>query len=256
MRAISGRPGLLVFLAVLLPGMLLAAEVVTVAVASNFAKTAADVSAAFTRDTGVPVRISHGSTGKLYAQIINGAPFDVFLAADTERAALLEQSGLIVAGSRRTYATGSLVLWSNDERLRDEDCREMLERGDYLRLALANPATAPYGSAAREFLVGAGLWDSASTHAVYGENIVQTLQFVATGNATLGFIAKSQTADPALPEATCRWPVPVSAHAPLDQQAVVLKRAGSHDGARLFADFLETPAARSIIRRHGYQVAD
>ena len=163
---------------------------------------------------------------------------------------------MIVAGSRRTYATGSLVLWSNDERLRGKDCRQMLERGDYGHLALANPATAPYGSAAREFLAGAGLWDSASRRAVYGENIAQTLQFVATGNATLGFIARSQTTDFALPEAACRWPVPVSSHASLDQQAVVLKRAGSHDAARLFADFLETPAARSIIRRHGYQVVD
>ena len=172
MHSISGRPRLLVVLAGLLPGMLFAADVVTVAVASNFAKTAADVSAAFTRDTGVPVRISHGSTGKLYAQIINGAPFDIFLAADTERAALLEQSGLTVAGSRRTYATGSLVLWSNDERLRGKDCRQMLERGDYRHLALANPATAPYGSAAREFLAGAGLWDSASTRAVYGLSLI------------------------------------------------------------------------------------
>ncbi len=236
--------------------MLLAADVVTIAVASNFAKTAADVSAAFTRDTGVPVRISHGSTGKLYAQIVNGAPFDIFLAADTERAALLEQSGLIVAGSRRTYATGSLVLWSNDERLRGKDCLAVLERGEYVRLALANPATAPYGSAAREFLAETGLWDSTSTRAVYGENITQTLQFVTTGNATLGFIAKSQTMDPEVPEAACRWPVPVSSHAALDQQAVLLKRAASHDGARLFADFLETPAARAIIRRHGYQVAE
>ncbi len=200
--------------------------------------------------------MSHGSTGKLYAQIINGAPFDVFLAADTERAALLEQSGLAVAGSRRTYATGSLVLWSNDERLRGKECLTVLERGDYARLALANPATAPYGSAAREFLVATGLWDSASTRADYGENIAQTLQFVATGNATLGFIARSQTTDPEVPEAACRWPVPVSSHAPLDQQAVLLRRAGRHDGARLFADFLQTPAARSIIRRHGYQVAE
>ena len=256
MRSFPGRLRLLALLVSVVPGALFAADVVTVAVASNFAKTAADVSAAFTRDTGIPVRISHGSTGKLYAQIINGAPFDVFLAADTERAALLEQSGLIVAGSRRTYATGSLVLWSNDERLRGKDCRQMLERGDYGHLALANPATAPYGSAAREFLAGAGLWDSASRRAVYGENIAQTLQFVATGNATLGFIARSQTTDFALPEAACRWPVPVSSHASLDQQAVVLKRAGSHDAARLFADFLETPAARSIIRRHGYQVVD
>lgn len=254
MRSIPGRRRLLFLLANVLPGVLLASDIVTVAVASNFAKAAADISAAFTRDTGVPIRISHGSTGKLYAQILNGAPFDVFLAADTERAALLERSGLIVAGSRRTYATGSLVLWSRDEKLRGRDCLEVLAKGDYDHVALANPATAPYGSAARQFLAGAGLWVSASSRAVYGENIAQTLQFVATGNANLGFIARSQTVNTALPVAACTWPVPVAEHAPLHQQSVLLKRAGGNPGARLFADFLMTPAARAIIRRHGYEV--
>lgn len=204
----------------------------------------------------MPVRASHGSTGKLYAQIINGAPFDVFLSADTDRPLLLERAGLIVSGSRWTYATGSLVLWSRDEALRGKDCRAVLERSAYGRLALANPKTAPYGAAAREFLIGAGLWEAAASRAVYGENIAQTLQFVATGNATLGFVASSQTADPALPAGTCFWPVPVSRHAPLHQQAIVLKRASDNNGARRFADFLKTPAAKKIIREHGYQVSD
>jgi len=204
----------------------------------------------------VPVRTSHGSTGKLYAQIIHGAPFDVFLSADTDRPLLLEQAGLIVSGSRQTYATGSLVLWSRDEAMRGKDCRAVLEKSEFGRLALANPETAPYGSAAREFLVGAGLWERASARAVYGENIAQTLQFVATGNATLGFVASSQTTNPALSAGTCTWPVPVATHAPLHQQAVVLKRASSNDGARRFADFLKTPAAKKIIREHGYQVPE
>lgn len=256
MRSIPGRLRVLSFVASFLPGLLFAADIVTVAVASNFAKTAAAVSAAFTQESGVPVRTSHGSTGKLYAQIINGAPFDVFLSADTDRPLLLEQAGLIVNGSRQTYATGSLVLWSQDESMRGEDCRAVLEQSAYGRLALANPGTAPYGSAAREFLIGAGLWETASACAVYGENIAQTLQFVATGNATLGFVARSQTMDPALPAGTCAWPVPVSTHAPLHQQAVVLKRASGNDGARRFADFLKTPAAKKIIREHGYQVSD
>jgi len=255
-RSILGRLRVLSLVASFLPGLLFAADVVTVAVASNFAKTAAAVSTAFTRESGVPVRTSHGSTGKLYAQIINGAPFDVFLSADTDRPLLLEQAGLIVNGSRRTYATGSLVLWSQDETMRGKDCRAVLEESAYGRLALANPKTAPYGSATREFLIGAGLWEAASARAVYGENIAQTLQFVATGNATLGFVAKSQTTNPALPAGTCSWPVPVSTHAPLHQQAVVLKRASGNDGARRFADFLKTPAAKKIIRKHGYQVSD
>ena len=242
--------------AALLPGLLLADDVVTIAVASNFATTAAELSAAFTEVSAVPVRISPGSTGKLYAQIVNGAPFDLFLAADSLRPLLLEQSGYAVTGSRQTYAVGSLVLWSRDERLRDKDCREALEQGDYRWLALANPATAPYGAAAREYLEKAGLWESASQRVVFGENIVQTLQFVATGNATMGFVALSQTKDPRLPPATCAWTVPAPSLTSLQQQLVLLHRAGSNTGARQFIEFLVSPAARKIIGRHGYTVPD
>ncbi len=246
----------LLLVAALLPGLLLADDAVTVAVASNFATTAAELSATFTKISAVPVRISPGSTGKLYAQIINGAPFDLFLAADSQRPLLLEQSGHTVTGSRRTYAIGSLVLWSRDERLRGKDCREVLEQGDYRWLALANPETAPYGAAAREYLEDAGLWESASQRAVFGENIAQTLQFVATGNATLGFVALSQTKEPHLPSATCSWTVPAPSQASLHQQLVLLARARSNVGARQFLEFLRTPAAREIIRRHGYGVPD
>lgn len=254
MRFARRRLRVPLLIASLLPGALFAAEEVTLAVASNFARTAAEISAVFTRETGVAVRISQGSTGKLYAQIIHGAPYDVFLAADAERPLLLERSGQIVSGSRRTYATGRLVLWSRDESLRGKDCWKLLQRGAYDRLALANPATAPYGAAAREFLIGEGLWGTASARAVYGENISQTLQFVATQNAMLGFVANSQTADPLLPEGTCAWLVPESAHAPLNQQRVMLRRAAGNDGARRYLEFLDTPAARRIIVRHGYQV--
>lgn len=240
----------------LLPGALFAKEIVTVAVASNFASAAADVSAAFTEETGVPVRLSQGSTGKLYAQVLNGAPYDVFLAADTERPLLLEQNGHIVSGSRATYALGSLVLWSRDERLRGQDCRYALEQGDYGRLALANPETAPYGAAAREFLISENLWESVSHRAVYGENIAQTLQFVATGNASLGFIAKAQTEVSNLPAATCSWPVPETRHAPLRQQAVLLARASGNQGAHRFLEFLDSAVAKRIIRQHGYRVLD
>ena len=242
--------------AALLPGLLLADDVVTIAVASNFATTAAELSAAFTEATAVPVRISPGSTGKLYAQIVNGAPFDIFLAADSLRPLLLEQSGYAVTGSRQTYAIGSLVLWSRDERLRGKDCREALQQGDYRWLALANPATAPYGAAAREYLEKAGLWESASQRVVFGENIAQTLQFVATGNATMGFVALSQTKDPRLPPATCAWTVPAPSLTSLQQQLVLLQRAGSNTGAGQFIEFLVSPAASKIIGRHGYTVPD
>ena len=204
----------------------------------------------------MPVRISSGSTGKLYAQIINGAPFDVFLSADAERPLLLEQSGHIVNGSRRSYAIGALVLWSHDERLRGEDCREVLQRGDYNWLALANPNTAPYGLAAREVMEAAGLWDDAARRAVFGENIAQALNFVVTGNATLGFVAKSQTVNLDLPAAACAWQVPGSLHTPLYQQVVLLKQADNRPSAQRFVEFLGTPTARKIISKNGYTLPD
>lgn len=256
MRSVAGRLRVLAALAALLPVFSSADPGITIAVASNFAKTAAEVSGAFTEASGVPVRISAGSTGKLYAQIINGAPFDVFLAADTERPSLLEQSGHTVSGSRRTYATGSLVLWSRDEALRGRDCRKALQQGEYARLALANPRTAPYGAAAREFLVGASLWEAASKRAVYGENIAQTLQFAATGNATMGFIASAQAMDAALPAATCSWRVPMATHRPLQQQLVILRRAAGNADAQRFVDFLGSAPAKYIVGRHGYRVSD
>lgn len=243
-------------MATLLPRLLFADDIVTVAVASNFAVTAEEISTAFTRESGTPVRLSSGSTGKLYAQIINGAPFDVFLSADAERPLLLEQSGHIVNGSRRSYAIGGLVLWSHDARLRGKDCREALQRGDYDWLALANPRTAPYGFAAREVLEAAGLWQDAARRAVFGENIAQALNFVVTGNATLGFVARSQTVNLDLPAAACAWQVPGSLHTPLYQQLVLLKKAGGNVGAQRFVDFLGTPAAGKIIRKNGYRVPD
>ncbi len=236
----------------MLPPFAVANEVVTVAVASNFSGTARELASRFTAQSGIPVRISNGSTGKLYAQIINGAPFDVFLAADGERPRLLEETGHIVTGSRFTYATGALVLWSRDEALRGKDCREALHRGAYDRLALANPETAPYGSAAREVLLGAGLWDLASKRMVLGENITQALQFVATGNATLGLVARSQLTNTELPDESCSWSVPKSMHSPIVQQAVLLIRAREHQGAADFIAFLHTPLAEEIIVRHGY----
>ena len=256
MLAVFGRRRVLFLLAILLPKCLFADDIVTVAVASNFSVTAEAIATAFTRESGVPVRISSGSTGKLYVQIINGAPFDVFLSADAERPQLLEQSGHIVKGSRRSYAIGALVLWSHDERLRGQDCREALQRGDYNWLALANPNTAPYGLAAREVMEAAGLWGDAARRAVFGENIGQALNFVVTGNASLGFVAKSQTVNLDLPAAVCAWQVPGSLHTPLYQQVVLLKRADNRASAQRFVEFLSTPTARKIISKNGYTVPD
>ncbi len=236
----------------LLANLAVADDVVTVAVASNFATTARELADQFTRQSEVSVRLSVGSTGKLYAQIINGAPFDVFLAADVERPRLLEESGYSVAGMRFTYATGSLVAWSADASLSDRDCRDALLKGDFRHLAIANPITAPYGKAARDVLMHLQLWDTAYRRIVFGENIAQALQFTATGNATLGFIAKSQTLRPELPAATCSWQVPESMHDPIEQQLVLLSRAADSIGAKQFIEFIRSPAAREIIIVQGY----
>lgn len=242
------RCALLLLLAIAVPAF--AGDVVTVAVASNFSPAAAELSSRFSTESGVEVRISSGSTGKLYAQILNGAPFDLFLAADTERPALLERAGHAVAGSRYTYARGALVLWSREAA----DCLAVLADPEAGHVALANPDTAPYGRAAREFLEHEGLWDAVYGRAVYGENIAQTLQFVATGNAVVGLIARAQLGAAELPPAACTWEVPANTHASLDQQAVLLARAADNAGARRFHEFLRSPAAMGIIQSHGYEV--
>ena len=231
------------------------AEPLTIAVASNFAPAAREIAAQFTSETGNYVRVSAASTGKLYAQINNGAPFDILLAADSERPRLLEASGLGVAGTRFTYAIGSLVLWSREPKFAAVDCRRQLEDLGRDHLAIANPETAPYGAAAREFLLDIGLWDRAQPRLVFGENISQTLQFVASGNASLGLIARSQSIDARLPEATCSWPVPETAHSPIEQQAVLLQRAAKNSIAASFLEFVTGPTAREIVARHGYTVS-
>ncbi len=233
---------------ILLPVAAIGEDYVTVAVASNFASAAREISEQFSRDSGTPVRITTASTGKLYAQIVNGAPFDVLLAADTERPLRLESSGAGVRGTRFTYALGALVLWSRQV----DDCREELQRADGGRIAIANPETAPYGAAARSFLQQSGLWDSLGDRLVVGENISQTLQFAASGNAALGFIARAQLGVPSLPPASCSWQVPETMHAAIEQQAILLQRGAGGDGAKSFLEFLRGEAGRAIIRRHGY----
>jgi molybdate transport system substrate-binding protein len=240
----------------LLPGLVASAEPLTIAVASNFVSTAEELSNQFMESTGYEVRISPGSTGKLYAQISNGAPYDIFLSADSERPALLEANGLGVDGTRETYAIGSLVLWSVDSRFSGSECRDFLQDPGSGHLAIANPETAPYGAAAKDYLLGAQLWEGVEARLVFGENISQTLQFVASGNAVAGLIAKSQSVDPRLPDATCIWAVPLSTHRPLEQQALVLQRAAGNTVAMTFLEFLTSAAAQKIILRHGYAVPE
>ena len=180
---------LLYLFVLLLPAASAAGDRLTIAVASNFAQVALELAEAFARDTGAAVRVSTGSTGKLYGQIVNGAPFDVFLAADAVRPALLENAGEGLAGTRRTYAIGSLVFWSRAPELADQ-CTDALANLDG-RLAIANPVTAPYGRAAKEYLMAEGRWEALEPSLVFGESAAQTLQFVATGNAQAGLVAAS-----------------------------------------------------------------
>lgn len=246
------RPALL--FAVLAPVISIADESLTIAVASNFQATAGEIAAEFTEATKIPVRISTGSTGKLYTQILNGAPYDLFLAADAARPKLLEDHNAAVRGSRVTYAIGSLVLWSADSALKGDGCLQALENGAYRHLAIANPLTAPYGIAAKEFLQASGTYDDASSRLVYGENISQTLHFVASGNATLGLIALSQVAGDLPVTASCSWNVPNAMYSAIEQQAVILSASTHLNAAKQFLDFLQAPQTVAILEDRGYTV--
>lgn len=237
---------------ILLPVVATGQDVVTVAVASNFSMAIDEIAAEFTASTGQQVRVITASTGKLHAQIVNAAPFDVLLAADGARPESLEYSGEGVSGTRFTYAIGELVLWSRQLT----DCRAALDSPGKARIAIANPETAPYGAAAREFLQQAGLWESLRSQLVIGESISQALQFVASGNAQLGFIARSQLQAPSLPDATCAWTVPAGLHMPIEQQAILLRHGQDMDGAKRFLQFLRSDASRVIIERHGYRLPE
>jgi len=237
----------------LLGSQLACADTLTVAVASNFKSTAEVIAAKFSAETGHEVRFSSASTGKLYAQIVHGAPFDILLAADSEHPALLQAAGL-AAGAGVTYAIGELVLWSGDPSFSGSDCRQALANLGKRKLAIANPETAPYGRAAKEFLTGADLWEQVASQLVYGENIAQALHFAVTGNAGFAVIAKSQAIDPRLPTTGCSWPVPSDQYHPIEQQLVVLSRAADNPVASRFLQFLQSADARDTIRQSGYGV--
>lgn len=216
---------------------------VRVAVASNFREAIKDISARFETKTGNEVTLIFGSTGSHYAQIVNGAPFDIFLAADSRRPELLEKNG--IARERFTYAVGKLVLWSPQVGFVDPG-GVVLDEMDFHHLAIANPELAPYGRAAEQVLQARGIWDKVSTRLVYGENINQTFQFVFSGNAELGFVAYSHVKQWI---AGSWWEVPQVLYSPIEQQAVLLKDS---EISRAFLAFLRTDEAQSIIRNHGY----
>jgi len=227
------------------------AEQATVAVAANFAEPLETLQGLFEERTGHIITVVSGSTGKLYAQIAHGAPYDLLLAADAERPARLAEEGLGVAASRFTYAIGRLALWSPDPARVTDDLETVLRR-PFRHLAIANPALAPYGAAARETLAALGLWQALEPKLVRGENVAQAFQMVATGNAELGLVALAYVRSPRNPAPGSHRAVPPHLHAPIRQDAILLARAADNAAAHAFMDFLRSPEAAAVIERFGY----
>lgn len=226
------------------------ADEVRIAVAANFTDISRQLAERFQTDSGHRAIISYGSTGKLYAQIRNGAPFDVFLAADQQRPVLLEQQDLAVAGSRFTYARGKLVLWSPSAE-RFVDGPDYLASGRFQRLAMANPQTAPYGLAAQQVLQQLDLWPVLQPKLVRGESIAQAFQFVATANTEAGFVALAQIRAWPHPAGSL-WEIPQAYYQPITQQAVLLVRGQDNPAAQAWMRFLNSEPAQALIRQAGY----
>lgn len=244
-------PGLTALLLALAAPCAFAGEV-QVAVAANFMLPMRAVAAAFEQATGHTAQLAFGGTGKFYAQIRNGAPFDVLLAADRATPEKLEREGVAVAGSRFTYATGRLALWSARPGFVD-DQGAVLKHGVFKHLAIANPRLAPYGVAAVETLNTLGLLARLRPRLVRGENIAQTFQFVATGNAELGFVALSQVYAGGKLTRGSAWIVPSALHAPIRQDAVILARGRDNPAAWALTRYMKQDEARAIIRAYGYE---
>ncbi len=224
-----------------------------VAVASNFSAPLTRIAALFEKDSGHTVQVIAGASGKLYAQIKNGAPFDVFLAADEELPKRLVREGSAQADSRFIYATGRLVLWSASADFVDAKAA-VLNQGNFNKLAIADPRLAPYGVAAQETLTKLFMWNAIQRKLVKGENITQTYQFVATENAELGFVALSQIMHDGKISTGSWWLVPAEMHQPLRQSAVLLTAAKDKVAAQAFLDFLKRPPALEIMRGYGYEM--
>ena len=227
------------------------ADEVSVAVAANFTAPMQKIAALFEKDTGHKAVLSFGATGKFYAQINNGAPFGILLAADDTTPEKLAKEGKGVDASRFTYAIGQLVLWSKQPNYVD-DKGAVLKTGDYKHIAIANPKLAPYGLAAMETLGKLGLTEQVQAKTVLGENIGQTYQFAASGNAQLGFVALSQVMEDGKLREGSAWVVPEAMHQPIRQDAIVLNGAKDNAAAKALMDYLKGDKARAIIKSYGY----
>jgi molybdate transport system substrate-binding protein len=250
MNALLVRTTLALGLAVVTAGA--RADEVLVAVAANFAAPMARLADDFKASTGHTLKLASGATGKFYSQIVAGAPFEVLLSADDTTPKRLIAEGHAVAGSALTYAVGQLVLWSATPGLVDAQ-GAVLASGRFRKIAIASPKTAPYGRAAMEVLVARGLEGPLSLKLVTGESVAQAYQFVATGNAELGFVALSQVQVPGKPMVGSMWRVPASLHAPMWQDAVLLKAGAGKPGAAALLQWLRGEPAQAVIRSYGYE---
>lgn len=228
------------------------AEEITIAVAANFTEPMKRIAAGFEQASGHTVALAFGSTGKFYSQIKAGAPFDLLLAADNETPARLEQEGMAVKGSAFTYAIGKLALWSAKDAVVDAH-GQVLKRGGFDHIAVANPKLAPYGAAAIETMQALGVREMLSPKIVLGESIAQTYQFVSSGNALLGFVALSQVVgEEGKPKSGSMWIVPEKLHSPIRQDAVLLAKGKDNAAAKALLVWLRSDAAKQVIQRYGY----
>jgi len=241
---------LTLMLGILLSSTILAQAAETVvAVAANFTDPAKEIAEIFKQKTGHEAELSFGATGNFYNQIKEGAPFEVFLAADSKRPKLAIEEGFGVEGTSFTYAVGTLVLWSSEEgKIKDESA---LKDTSIAHISYANPEAAPYGKAAVETLTNLGLFEEVKARLVEGQNIAQAFQFVKTGNAEIGFVALSQVVN----EGGSRWDIPQNYYNPIAQDAVLLKAGADNEAAKAFLDFLKTDDALAIIKKYGYGIA-
>lgn len=243
---------LFVLLALSLTCSVLRAADANVAVAANFTGPMEKIAPEFEKATGHKLVVAYGTVGKFYAQVKNGAPFDVLVSADDETPIRLEKDGLAIPESRFTYAIGKLVLWSAKPGIVD-DKGEVLKRGDFLHLAVANPKLAVYGAAAVDAMKKLGVYERLEPRFVLGENISQAYQFAATGNAELGFIALSQIYKDGHYTAGSHWMVPPSLYPQIRQDAVLLTRGKGNPAAEALLTYLKSDAAKKVIRTHGYE---
>lgn len=245
-------------LSILAIGLLLSinspqAATTLVAVAADFTKPMTEIAAEFQKVTGHEAKLSFGSSGKAFAQIQSGAPFEVYLSASEKYPVELEKAGLVVPGSRFVYAIGKLVLWSATPGYVD-DKGEILKTGNFKHIALADPTHAPYGVVAEQVMTSVGVLDKLRPLFVMGENISQTFQFVTTGNAELGFVALAQVIDLQTGKigSGSGWLIPDELHGPFNQTAVLLQTGAENPAALALMDFLKSPTARAVIKKYGF----